>query len=158
MTSLTLVRRIKAAPNAVFAAFVDPEKIALWWGPDAGPVLAAAVDPRLGGSFYIRFRMEDGSEHGSAGSFETFEPPHRLAFSWDGGKEGVARFELFDEGGRTRLVLTHEGISGPPAIANFGGGWHAHLAVLQAILAGGSVRDFWALHAESEAQVAAALG
>jgi uncharacterized protein YndB with AHSA1/START domain len=85
------------------------------------------------------------------------DPPRLLAFSWDGGKEGEARFELFAEGDRTRLVLTHKGISGPAGMANFGGGWHSHLAVLQARLAGGGVRDFWALHAQSEGAVRAIL-
>lgn len=86
-----------------------------------------------------------------------YDPPRLLAFSWDGGKEGVARFELFDEGERTRLVLTHSGITGPGPMANFGGGWHSHLAVLQGLFAGEPVRNFWALHAESEAAVAKGL-
>ncbi len=87
-----------------------------------------------------------------------YDPPHVLAISWEGREQGVARFELFPaEGDRTRLVLTHSGITGPGPMASFGGGWHAHLAVLQARLAGGSIADFWALHAESEAAVAQAL-
>lgn len=86
-----------------------------------------------------------------------FDPPRLFAISWDGGENGVARFELFAEGDRTRLVLTHSGISGPGPMANFGGGWHSHLAVLQGLLAGAPVRDFWALHARSEAEVAAAV-
>jgi len=87
-----------------------------------------------------------------------FDPPRLLAISWDEGKEGRAEFELFAEGERTRLVLTHSGITGPGPMANFGGGWHSHLAVLQAKLSGGSVADFWALHARSEAAVKEALG
>jgi uncharacterized protein YndB with AHSA1/START domain len=87
------------------------------------------------------------------------EAPRLLAFTWDGGKEGVASFELSDAGdGKTRLVLTHSGISGPAPMANFGGGWHSHLAVLQAKLAGKEVRDFWALHGQSKEAIAAALG
>lgn len=83
MTSVTLVRTIEAPPDAVFAAFVVPDKIALWWGPDEGPVLSADVDARAGGRFHIRFRVaEDGSEHGSRGVFEVFEPPTRLVMSW----------------------------------------------------------------------------
>ncbi|MEG3181636.1 SRPBCC family protein [Sphingomonas sp. LT1P40] len=87
-----------------------------------------------------------------------YDPPHVLAISWDEGKEGTARFELFAEGAdKTRLVLIHSGITGPGPMANFGGGWHSHLAVLQGLLAGEPVRDFWALHAESEAEVAEVL-
>lgn len=83
MTQLTIVRTIDASPEAVFAAFVEPDKIALWWGPDDGPVLSAEVDPRVDGRFHVRFRLaEDGSEHGSGGTFEVFDPPRRLAMSW----------------------------------------------------------------------------
>jgi uncharacterized protein YndB with AHSA1/START domain len=85
---------------------------------------------------------------------ERAEAPRLLAFTWDGGKEGRVTFELFPDGQRTRLVLTHTGISGPPAMADFGGGWLSHLAVLQARLAGGTVRDFWALHRSSVGKVA----
>ena len=65
----------------------------------------------------------------------------------------MARFELFEMGERTRLVLTHSGITGPGPMASFAGGWSSHLAVLQALLAGETVRDFWALHARSVAEV-----
>ena len=41
MTSLTLVRRIKARPSIVFDALITPEGIASWRGPDGGPVLVA---------------------------------------------------------------------------------------------------------------------
>src|ERR1700738_2529073 len=44
MTSLTLVRRIKARPSIVFDALTTAEGIASWWGPDGGPVLVAETD------------------------------------------------------------------------------------------------------------------
>jgi uncharacterized protein YndB with AHSA1/START domain len=68
MTSLTLVRRIKARPSIVFDALTTAEGIANWWGPDAGPVLAAEIDPRVGGRFRIRFRMLDGTSTRAAGN------------------------------------------------------------------------------------------
>ncbi len=82
------------------------------------------------------------------------EAPRLLVFSWDGGKEGTVTFELSPRGAKTRLVLTHTGISGAPANADFSGGWLSHLAVLEAKLGGGSVRDFWAIVAQASAAVA----
>jgi hypothetical protein len=41
---------------------------------------------------------------------------------------------------------------------DFGGGWHAHLAVLERRLRNEAVADFWALHAEAEARMCGALG
>ncbi len=86
------------------------------------------------------------------------EPPRLLIYTWAGGKEGQVSFELFPEGGKTRLVLTHSGITGPAPLANFGGGWLSHLAVLQRKIAGDVVRDFWALHRECRGVVEAQLG
>jgi uncharacterized protein YndB with AHSA1/START domain len=51
MTSLTLVRRIKARPSIVFDALTTPEGVASWWGPDGGPVLWRKPTRRLGAAF-----------------------------------------------------------------------------------------------------------
>ena len=81
------------------------------------------------------------------------DPPHLLAFTWESGEAGEVVFELTAEGDRTRLVLTHSGLRGRADAANFGGGWHSHLAALERRLRGDAVPDFWAIHAESEALV-----
>ena len=82
MTSLTIVRRIKARPSIVFDALTTPEGIASWWGPDGGPVLVAETDPQVGGRFRVRFRMLDGSEHESSGEYLEVVKPERLSMSW----------------------------------------------------------------------------
>jgi uncharacterized protein YndB with AHSA1/START domain len=87
-----------------------------------------------------------------------FDPPHVLATTFQGGKNGIVTYELYPEGEGTRLVLTHSEIESPSGFQEFGGGWTSHLAVLQEKLAGRGVRDFWALHAQSRAAVAEALG
>ena len=87
-----------------------------------------------------------------------FDPPRLLETTFQGGKNGTVTYELSEEGGRTRLVLTHSGIASPTGAQDFGGGWTSHLAVLQEKLAGRSVRNFWELHAQSRESVAKALG
>ena len=87
-----------------------------------------------------------------------FEPPRLLATTFQGGKNGNVTYELFPEGERTRLVLTHSGITSATGFQDFGGGWNSHLIVLQEKLAGRSVPDFWALHTRSRDAVAKALG
>jgi uncharacterized protein YndB with AHSA1/START domain len=87
-----------------------------------------------------------------------FDPPRLLATTFQGGKNGTVTYELFPEGGRTRLVLTHSEITSPTGFRDFGGGWNSHLTVLQERLAGRGVRDFWALHERSKEQVRQALG
>lgn len=86
-----------------------------------------------------------------------FEPPRVFAMTFQGGRNGTVTFELSPEGERTRLVLTHSGITSGTGALDFGGGWTSHLAVLEERLAGRGVRDFWALHARSREAVAKAL-
>ena len=87
-----------------------------------------------------------------------FEPKRVLAYTFGEGKNGIATFQLFADGDRTRLVLTHSGIQSGTGDLDFGSGWNSHLTVLQEKLAGRTVPDFWALHAQSRRAVAKALG
>ena len=82
-----------------------------------------------------------------------FEPPRLLETTFQGGQNGRVTFELFPEGNRSRLVVTHSGITSPTGFQDFGGGWNSHMIVLQERLAGRGVKDFWALHAKSRAAV-----
>ena len=86
-----------------------------------------------------------------------FDPPRLLETTFAGGKNGTVTYELHPDGERTRLVLTHSGITSPVGAQDFGSGWNSHLTVLQERLAGRSVKDFWALHAQSREAVAKAL-
>lgn len=162
--TLRIERLLDAPPATVWRYLTEASLRSQWF--------SGGTDARAGGEIELVFDHDNLSAddvpypakyapyQGAKGVERVveFDPPHVFAISWDGGKEGVARFELFEaEGGRTRLVLTHSGITGPGPLANFGGGWHSHLAVLQGLLSGEPVRDFWALHAQSEATVAARL-
>jgi uncharacterized protein YndB with AHSA1/START domain len=87
-----------------------------------------------------------------------FEPLRLLETTFQGGRNGTVVYELFPDGEKTRLVLTHRGIVSGTGAQDFGTGWNSHLTVLQEKLAGRSVRNFWALHAQSREAVHKALG
>jgi uncharacterized protein YndB with AHSA1/START domain len=114
MTSLTLVRRIRARPQIVFDAVTTPEGITQWWGPDAGPVLAAEVDLRVGGHYRVRFvRMLDSTEYESSGEFLEIVRPELVVMSWrwsdrmpDPGESRV-EFALKSIPEGTELTFTH---------------------------------------------------
>ena len=58
--SLTLKRRFNAAPEKVYAAWTDPEKLAQWFGPgsvEEGSV-QADIDLRVGGRYRISFNAK----------------------------------------------------------------------------------------------------
>ena len=86
-----------------------------------------------------------------------FDPPRLLETTFQGGKNGVVTYELFADGERTRLVLTHSGIESGTGAQDFGSGWNSHLTVLEERLAGRGVKDFWELHAQSREAVSKAL-
>ena len=87
-----------------------------------------------------------------------FEPPRLLETTFQSGENGIVTYELVPEGGKTRLVLTHSKIVSPSGFHDFGGGWNSHMTVLQELLAGRRVPDFWALHARSREAVVKAIG
>jgi len=87
-----------------------------------------------------------------------FDPPRLLETTFQGGKNGQVTFELTPDGDRTRLVLTHRGITSGTGAQDFGSGWNSHMTVLQEKLAGRGVANFWTLHARSRDAVAEALG
>ena len=137
MTSLTLVRRIKARPQLVFDAVTTPEGIAQWWGPDAGPVLVAESDVRVGGRYRVRFRKLDGSEHESSGTYLEVVRPERVVMSWRwiGGMEdpGESRVEIalraIPEG--TELTFTHSLLHDDETRGSREAGWNVALDELE---------------------------
>jgi uncharacterized protein YndB with AHSA1/START domain len=142
MTSLTLVRRIRARPQIVFDAVTTAEGIAHWWGPDAGPVLVAESDPRVGGRYRVRFlRMLDSTEYESSGEFLEIVPPERVVMSWrwKGGvpDPGESRVEItiktVAEG--TELTFVHSQLRDEEASRSHEEGWAGSLDKLEAYLA-----------------------
>lgn len=137
MTSLTIVKQIAARPDIVFDALIEPEGLKSWIGPDAGPVLIAETDPRVGGRFRLRFRMLDGSEHEAEGEYLEVERPHKLAMSWqwlNHEDRAVTRIDvsLRATGDGTQLTFTHSQL---PSAAERDGhreGWDSALDKLVA--------------------------
>ena len=67
--SLTLKRRINAAPDKVYAAWADAQKLVRWFGPantEPGSV-RAELDVRVGGRFKASFTTVDGEYHEVSG-------------------------------------------------------------------------------------------
>jgi uncharacterized protein YndB with AHSA1/START domain len=136
MTSLTIVRRIAARPAIVFDALTTPEGIAAWWGPDAGPVLVAETDLRVGGRFRVRFRMLDGSEHESSGEYLEVVRPKRLAMTWRwaGGEdpgESLLEIDLRAIAEGTELTLTHSRLADEETRRSHEEGWNGALDKLE---------------------------
>lgn len=80
------------------------------------------------------------------------EPPRLLAFTWGHPEGSQVTIELSPRGGEVLLTLTHRGLVDRASLADVAGGWHLHLAMLAARLAGRTPPPFWATHASLEAE------
>ena len=136
MTSLTLVRRIKARPSILLDAITTAEGMAGWFGPDQGPVLSAQSDARVGGQFRVHFRMMDGSEHTCSGEYLAITPEGvMMSWRWEGGMEdpGESRLEIrlraIAEG--TELTLIHSRLLDEESRKSHEGGWTGSLDKLE---------------------------
>jgi uncharacterized protein YndB with AHSA1/START domain len=143
MTSVTLVRHIRARPGIVFDLLSTPEGLTHWWGPDSFPVSSAEADVRVGGRYRVRFRTADGLEHECAGEFLEVSPPSRIAMTWQwtsGGvadeQGGVSRVEMQvrPSATGTELTLVHADLRNDASEASHRGGWTGALDKLQAEL------------------------
>jgi uncharacterized protein YndB with AHSA1/START domain len=140
LPSLTLVRRIKAPPAAVYAAITRPDLMLQWWGPDAGPTLSAVADVRPGGRFGIVFRLLDGAEHTPTGVYREVVPDRKLVFTWEWPgmpeRESLVTFLLEPVEGGTDLTLIHEQLPDDAARTSHERGWNGVLDKLAIFLRG----------------------
>jgi uncharacterized protein YndB with AHSA1/START domain len=134
MTEAVLVRHIAARPAIVFDALVTEDGIASWWGPHDEPAISAKVDPRVNGSFQVRFRTADGREHECTGQFLEIVKPTRVVLSWRWARGGepdevavdnVSRVEFrlrpIDTG--TEVTLIHSALTTAVSASSHAGGW-----------------------------------
>jgi len=128
-TSVTITRRLAAAPARVFRAFVDGDDLAAWvWGSMASRVDAHA-EGRVGGRYWAYTDAPEGMEDewpsprwGVMGVYAVLDEPDRLVYTihWDGpvgynqGDECVADevvvVDLVPAGGGAELTMRHLGI------------------------------------------------
>lgn len=125
--SLTMVRRFRAAPAVLWAAWTDPEQIARWFGPHHTRVEEAEAELRLGGRMRVVLREDNGARHEVSGTYAEIEPERRLVFSWawSATPERVSRvsvvFRVVPEG--TEVTLTHDQFADAETATRHRRGW-----------------------------------
>ncbi|HPG21545.1 MAG TPA: SRPBCC family protein [Amaricoccus sp.] len=80
-------------------------------------------------------------EHRMISRITELDPPRRLAISWNG--TGDVSFDLEPRGDEVLLTLVHRRIPERPMRLMIGAGWHMHLDVLSARIAGREPEPFW---------------
>ncbi len=80
------LNRVLQAPRAlVFRAFIEPERMKLWWAPRGFRMLSCALDLREGGAWRMRIQSDEtGAIQTEVGTYREISEPDRLVFthSW----------------------------------------------------------------------------
>jgi glutathione S-transferase len=139
---LIIVRRFKAAPERVFAAFTDKALMQSWYGPKGMTVPHCEVDARVGGAYRVEMHAADGNVAVVTGVFTELEPPRRLSFTW-GWLNGAGRnpetnvtLTFTPHEGGTELELVQTGFLKEEFRAAHNDGWTSALGALEATLGG----------------------
>ncbi len=137
--SLTLKRRLNAAPEKVYAAWAQPANLMRWFGPDSGAVTRAELDLRVGGRYTIVFHTEDGEEHHVSGLYREVAPNEKLVFTWawrsTPERESLVTVQIRPDGDGTMLTLIHEQFFDEPARDRHREGWSGALDKLERLFA-----------------------
>jgi uncharacterized protein YndB with AHSA1/START domain len=113
-TVVHVTRRLVAAPERVFDAWLDPALLGQWMFGIALPddqIVRLSVDPRVGGRFSFVVRRK-GQEIDHVGTYQEIDRPRKLAFTWGvaGHSEGdysVVTIEIAPLNSGCELTLTH---------------------------------------------------
>jgi uncharacterized protein YndB with AHSA1/START domain len=138
---VVVTRTFEARREQVFKAWIDPDQVAAWYGPEHfdAPRDRIRIDPRVGGRYELTMVRRDGGGELAIG-YEIVElvEPELLVLRSDpmpgmGMHEPtVTRVELEDLGDRTRMTLT----DGPYAESRHAeAGWSAAFDKLAALVA-----------------------
>ena len=125
-TAPIVIERVYNAPIAiVWKALTDKEEMKNWYFdvPD--------FKPEVGNNFSFIGKNKEGQNMLHLSTVREVIPNQKLSYSWryDGYPgDSLLTFELFEEEGKTRLKLTHEGLHTFPAMEmfdkkNFTEGW-----------------------------------
>jgi uncharacterized protein YndB with AHSA1/START domain len=121
-------RLIRAAPEDVFRAWTDPERMQRWFGTKK-----QIVNPKVDGLFYLAMEHQ-GRIWPHYGRYLRLEKPRVIEFTWmsEGteGRETVVTIELVARDGGTQLTLNHAGVPDTELGRGHQQGWTAIVAEL----------------------------
>jgi uncharacterized protein YndB with AHSA1/START domain len=132
---LVVERTFRAPIDDVWAAVVEPGRMARWIGTWTG-------DPATGRvAFTMLFEGGDPGDPGSETEIHECDPPRRLAVTTHAGPmTWRLELDLSERDGVTTLVFTQPGID-PGEAESVGPGWEYYLDRLVAVETGGDTAD-----------------
>jgi uncharacterized protein YndB with AHSA1/START domain len=132
--TLVITRLLDAPRDTVFAAWVDQDQAAQWWGPRGFKSVSCTMDVRVGGIWRRVMTSPDGAEYRARGVYREIAAPERLVFTyaWEDNREQskhetLVTLTFADLRGKTELTLRQAVFETVAARDDHRGGWSSCL-------------------------------
>jgi uncharacterized protein YndB with AHSA1/START domain len=107
--TMVLERVIKAPVPVVWSAWINPEALPQWWGPDGFSCKTARIDLRSGGEWVFDMIAPDGTVFPNHHRYGLVQPTSRVEYAlhWgeNGPKHADAWVDFADQDGATKITL-----------------------------------------------------
>jgi uncharacterized protein YndB with AHSA1/START domain len=146
VTTLTIKRQLPGPISRVWAYLTDSQLRSQW-------LAAGQLPSELGAVFELEWRNDRLSASGNERpegfpevqravcELMELDPPHSLRFRWP--NVGDVNIVLEPAGDDVLLTLVHRGLVERTTKVMVAAGWHAHLEILVARVAGSTPPSFW---------------
>lgn len=144
--TVRLHRVLRAPPERVYRAFLDPDAMAKWLPPNGFTGKVHHLDARVGGTFRMSFtNFTTGASHSFGGEYLELVPHERLRYTDrfdDPNLPGVMQVmvSLRQASCGTELTVLQEGIPGVIPLEACYLGWQESLTLLAKLVEAG-IRD-----------------
>ncbi len=135
-----VIKRVFNAPiEDVFDAWIDPKRVAQWYGPEGFSNDIHSFEAREGGEYYLTMHAPSGEKHPLRGTFKTIKKPELLVFTWqwenasemaNKGGETEVTVEFKRIGSKTEMTMTHAGFVDKKTKQMHDHGWSSSFAKL----------------------------
>lgn len=139
-STIKLHRVLRAPPERVYRAFIDPDAMCKWLPPNGFTAKMHSMDARVGGGYRMSFtNFANGGSHAFGGKFLEMTPGKKLRYTdkfedanLPGEMTVTVTFERVSVG--TELSITQEGVPAviPPEACYLG--WGESLVLLAALV------------------------
>jgi uncharacterized protein YndB with AHSA1/START domain len=145
-TTLKIQRLLPGPIERIWAYVTDSDKRRKW-------LAAGSMEMKVGAPFEFVWRNDEltdppgkrpdgfARENRMQSRITELDPPHRIAFTWDG--TGDVTIELREQGDDVLLTLVHRRLPNRTYMLRVSAGWHMHLDVLVARARGEEPEPFW---------------
>jgi uncharacterized protein YndB with AHSA1/START domain len=146
-STLTIQRFLPGPIERVWAYLTESDLRRKW-------LAAGSMEMKVGAPFELVWRNGEltdppgqkpegfGEEHRMESRITELDPPRRLSFTWGKGS-GDVTLTLEPTGERVLLTVIHRRLPDRGMLVGVSTGWHAHLDMLAARLAGEEPAPFW---------------